>query len=102
MKRLQSILCASLLTLAISSTVFAGSITTLKTNDAGSITTLGTGSITTLGTGSITTLGTGSITTLGTGSITTLSARNRSGLRDGNFSPDLTDYFFMFWATLGL
>src|SRR6266480_2197547 len=63
MKRFQSTLCATLLTVVLASTAFAGTITTLKP-----------GSITTLKPGSITTLKPGSITTLKPGSITTLSA----------------------------
>ena len=45
MKRFQSILCASLLTLATASSAFAGNITTLAN---GNITTLPAGNITTL------------------------------------------------------
>jgi len=62
----------------ISTTAFAGSITTLRGSRSGSITTLSTGnrsgSITTLSTGSITTLRTGSITTLRSGNNPTVSA----------------------------
>ena len=60
MKRFTSILCASLLTLAMSSAALAGNITTLRN---GNITTLSAGNITTLSAGNITTID-GNITTL--------------------------------------
>src|SRR5258708_11659168 len=82
MKRFQSILCASLLTVALSSAAFAGSITT----SAGSITT-SAGSITTSA-GSITTSA-GSITT-SNGSITT---------RDGSITT-IAGYLYIIFATV--
>jgi negative regulator of replication initiation len=60
MKRFQSILCASLLAVAMASSAFAGNITTLKD---GNITTLKDGNITTLKDGNITTLKDGIILT---------------------------------------
>lgn len=50
MKRFQSTLCATLLTMALASTAFAGNITTLRTENSkgGNITTLKGGNITTL------------------------------------------------------
>ncbi len=58
MKRFQSTLCATLLTMALASTAFAGNITTLRTENSrnGNITTLKDGNITTLKNGNITTL----------------------------------------------
>lgn len=53
MKSFKSILCASLLTMAMTSSAFAGNITTLAN---GNITTLANGNITTLTCGNITTL----------------------------------------------
>ena len=66
MKRISTLLAVTILIATISSTAFAGSITTLRSSRTGSITTLSRGSITTLRTGSITTLRSGSITTLST------------------------------------
>ena len=107
MKRSQSILCASLLTLAISSTAFAGNIGGMKANSAGNIAGLSTGNIAGLSTGNIGGLSTGNIGGLSTGNIGGLS---NSGTRGDISAPrarvdidtgfDFASYFFMFFSSL--
>jgi hypothetical protein len=100
MRRASSVLCASFLITMISTTTFAGSITTLRSSRSGSITTLSTGnrggSITTLATGSITTLRTASITTLSTSDTASVPANETStGLGRFTVSDLLSSYFSM-------
>jgi hypothetical protein len=91
MKRVKFLVCASILTAAISSNALAGSITTLKS-----------GSITTLKSGSITTLKSGSITTLKSGSITTLAADQAAPTMEPidrfSFRGIVVEYLSMFFA----
>jgi hypothetical protein len=80
MRRFQSILCASLLTLAVSTAAFAS-----------------TGNISGLSTGNISGLSAGNISGLSNGNISGLSNGNISGLKGRN---TLADYIFMFLMTV--
>ncbi len=90
MRRAPTLLCASILITMLSTTVFAGSITTLRSSRSGSITTLSTGNRS----GSITTLRTGSITTLRSGDNSAVSAPETStGLGRFSISELFAGYF---------
>ena len=91
MKRFQSILCAALLTLAISSTAFARNIGGMKANSACNIAGLSTGNIGGLSTGNI-----AGLSNSGT-------RGNISGLRtkvDIDTGLDFGSYFLMFFSSL--
>jgi hypothetical protein len=91
MKRFQSIICASLLTLAISSTAFAGNIGGMKANSAGNIAGLSTGNIGGLSAGNI-----GGLSNSGTRQ-TFSGPRARVDIDTGF---DFAGYFFMFFSSL--
>ena len=99
MRRLQSILCASLLTLAISSTAFAGNIGGMKANSAGNIAGLSAGNIAGLSTGNIAGLSAGNIAGLSnSGTRQTFSGPRAKVDIDTGF--DFASYFFMFFSSL--
>ncbi len=100
MKRFQSVLCASLLTLAISSTALAGNIGGMKANSAGNIAGLSTGNIAGLSTGNIAGLSTGNIAGLSNSGTQGNISSPRAKV-DIDTGLDFASYFFMFFSSLG-
>ena len=86
MKRFQSILCGSLLTIALAPTAFART---------GNITVNSRGNITVNSTGNITVNKTGNITVNSTSNVTPISSTST-----GRFSFDLTNYLFMLMPSI--